>query len=388
MSCLLKYKWVKLQRGAIPNLPGVLPAYLRLTARAAFAAGKVRYCQHTNDIPAGGWAGGIVGLKSIMGVKSAEKALRTMDTLSDLNLITYSYNRENKLISYKINDHITDPEIKPEKENSIFAHAPESFIRIYRNLTNRLLHTDFVFEEGDAWLDLWCHTVSGDNINIFSFMAPCVQFERNHAAITLSNLAERWNWNKLKVQRFLAKNRNVFCLKKLPGSFGAVIFNLSHMDIAAPEEPSTDQLFSVCRFIKKKHKNTRFIQSDREQFCQLVLKYTKKCMASFYEKNRVSFPFIYAYCSPVSCRITVLHKGCGGVLENIIERKIKNKAFPGAQSILFTDPFLRATMEADPALLNALDDDLRPQPGESVPFTRKVSFKAWTPEDNAAYFYG
>ncbi len=101
MSCQLKYNWVKLQRQQIPNLDGIMSFYLRLSARAASKAGIVRYCQFMNDIEPGMWSGGIVGLKSILGLKNADKALDTLRVLPDLDLITYDYNRENKSVRSK-----------------------------------------------------------------------------------------------------------------------------------------------------------------------------------------------------------------------------------------------------------------------------------------------
>ena len=82
MSCLLKFKWVKLQRQQIPVMNGIMSYYLRLVARAAVKPGTVRYCQYLNDVEPGTWSGGIVGLKSILGLKNADKALDTLRVLS------------------------------------------------------------------------------------------------------------------------------------------------------------------------------------------------------------------------------------------------------------------------------------------------------------------
>lgn len=69
MSCLLKYRWVKLPRALVPSGKGVLGSWARLAARAAFRAGTGRYCGHMNAVTPGMWSGGIVGVKSILGVR-------------------------------------------------------------------------------------------------------------------------------------------------------------------------------------------------------------------------------------------------------------------------------------------------------------------------------
>lgn len=72
MKCLFTYKWVKLPRAHIPTGKGLMGSFLRLASRAAFRPGKARYCGYTNDVNAGSWVGGIVGLKSILGVKGSQ----------------------------------------------------------------------------------------------------------------------------------------------------------------------------------------------------------------------------------------------------------------------------------------------------------------------------
>lgn len=69
MKCLFTYEWVKLPRAHIPAGKGLMGSFLRLASRAAFRSGKARYCGYTNDVNAGAWAGGIVGLKSILGIQ-------------------------------------------------------------------------------------------------------------------------------------------------------------------------------------------------------------------------------------------------------------------------------------------------------------------------------
>ncbi len=76
MKRLLKYQWVKLPRSQMPAGKGVMGAWARLASRAAFRNGQARYCGYINQVTIGSWAGGIVGLKSILGIKNRSKALQ------------------------------------------------------------------------------------------------------------------------------------------------------------------------------------------------------------------------------------------------------------------------------------------------------------------------
>ena len=82
MKCLSKYKWVKVPRDEIPDDTGILIYYLRLASRVAFRKGFSQYCGHKNAVEAGSWAGGIVGLKSILKAKSRRETLEIMDELT------------------------------------------------------------------------------------------------------------------------------------------------------------------------------------------------------------------------------------------------------------------------------------------------------------------
>ena len=73
MSCLERFLWTKLPRSVVPSCKGILSHWAHLAARAAFRKGIVSYCGHRNPVEPGTWAGGIVGLKSILGVKSVNR---------------------------------------------------------------------------------------------------------------------------------------------------------------------------------------------------------------------------------------------------------------------------------------------------------------------------
>ena len=66
MSCLLKFNWVKLPRSTLPPGKGLMGAWARLAACAAFRPGQADYCGYQNDVELASWVGGIVGLKSIL----------------------------------------------------------------------------------------------------------------------------------------------------------------------------------------------------------------------------------------------------------------------------------------------------------------------------------
>ena len=104
MKCLLKYQWVKLPRNQMPPGKGIMGAWARLASRAAFRNGQARYCRYVNQVTIGSWAGGIVGLKSILGIKNRNKALEMMDKLVQLGYIGYELNpkQRNSLIRLRI----------------------------------------------------------------------------------------------------------------------------------------------------------------------------------------------------------------------------------------------------------------------------------------------
>ena len=103
-KCLLKFPWVKVPREEIQALKGLLGYWLKLVSRAAFRKGTSTYCGYENAVEPGMWVGGIVGLKSILGVKRRNHALQIMNELQELGYITYSIDKRTKLLKYQIND--------------------------------------------------------------------------------------------------------------------------------------------------------------------------------------------------------------------------------------------------------------------------------------------
>ena len=90
MKCLQRYNWVKLPRNALPTGKGFMGAWMRLASRAAFRKGMASYCGYENAVEPGMWAGGVVGLKSILGVGSRSKALETLDKLAQFGYFDYA----------------------------------------------------------------------------------------------------------------------------------------------------------------------------------------------------------------------------------------------------------------------------------------------------------
>ena len=159
MKCLLKYQWVKLPRNQMPTGKGIMGAWARLASRAAFRNGQARYCRYVNQVTIGSWAGGIVGLKSILGIKNRNKALEMMDELVQLGYIDYELNPKTKKLTYQIKDWVVQCSGEPcMGAEAVYATPGYGFLCLPRNITQRLVEAHDYFDEADAWLDLWCHT--------------------------------------------------------------------------------------------------------------------------------------------------------------------------------------------------------------------------------------
>ena len=95
-KCLFRYQWVKLPRNHLPVGKGIMGYWAKLASRAAFRRGRAKYCGYTNDVMPGMWSGGVVGLKSILGVKRRTEALEIMNTLSRFGYIRYTLDEKTK----------------------------------------------------------------------------------------------------------------------------------------------------------------------------------------------------------------------------------------------------------------------------------------------------
>ena len=302
MKCLMKYDWVKLQRSHLPQGKGLMRLWARLASRAAFRKGQAEYCGHINAVNAGEWSGGIVGIKSILGAKKRSEALKTLDRLSELGYISYSLDEKTKKLTYKICDWVVKCSGADCMDGNVYTSQGYGFLCLPRNITERLAKDNYIFEESDAWLDLWCHTVFEDPDNAFSFLAPTVQYEKNGAILTLETLGQRWGWEKTKVWRFLKKHGDVFALYRLPGSYGCLIYNKLYPSNKEVLMPTDAEIVSILDRIRILGANTHKNSNDHEHINKLVSWYSRKITQETSEKapeNRValSAPIIRAYIS-------------------------------------------------------------------------------------------
>ena len=162
MKCLRKYQWVKLPRNRLPEGKGVMGAWARLASRAAFRKGQALYCGHINAVSPGMWSGGVVGLKSILGLKSRQKALEVLQTMADLGYVQYTLDSKTKKLTYQITDWVVKCSGKECMQGAVYATEGYGFLCLPRNITEHLAEKRYIFEESDAWMDLWCHSVWED----------------------------------------------------------------------------------------------------------------------------------------------------------------------------------------------------------------------------------
>lgn len=253
-------------------------AWTRLASRAAFRNGQARYCNYINQVTIGSWAGGIVGLKSILGIKNRNKALEMMDRLAQLSYIDYELDPKTKKLTYQIKDWVVQCSGEPcMGSEAVYATPGYGFLCLPRNITQRLAEAHYHFDESDAWLDLWCHTVWQEPGNVFSHMAPIIQFGKYGAVLTLETLGHRWGWEKTKVWRFFKKHVDAFPLQKLPGSFGCLIFNTSYPAGTSFSVPEPAQVQRILEEIRICGRNTHIKSSnDHERMNQWIAWYSRK----------------------------------------------------------------------------------------------------------------
>lgn len=245
MKCLRKYAWVKLPRDYPDMGKGLMGYWAKLASRAAFRKGNAKYAGHINPVTPGMWAGGIVGLKSILGVRSRSQALQVLEQLASYGYLTYSLDPKTKKFTYEITDWVVKCSGAECLSGTVYATEGYGFLCMPRSITARLVETGKVFDEADAWLDLWCHTTYGDYANAFSFLAPTVQYGKYGSVLTLETLGQRWKWEKTKVWRFFRKHRDVFSLHRLPGSYGCLVFNKSYPSGTEYQEPDSAEVVSI-----------------------------------------------------------------------------------------------------------------------------------------------
>ena len=306
MKCLLKYQWVKLPRSQMPAGKGIMGAWARLASRAAFRNGQASYYKYVNQVTIGSWVGGIVGLKSILGVKKRNRALELMDELARLGYIDYELDPKTKKLTYQIKDWVVQCSGEPcMGAEAVYATQGYGFLCLPRNITQRLAETHYHFDEADAWLDLWCHTVWQDPGNAFSHIAPAVQYGKYGAVLTLETLGRRWGWEKTKVWRFFKKHADAFPLYKLPGSFGCLIFNTGYPAGTSFSLPESNQIKRILEEIRiwgeKTHSKSG---SDHERLNRWITWYSRKVIPSMLEQPQPAVPAEQRRVAVSDCYIT------------------------------------------------------------------------------------
>lgn len=285
MKCLMKYEWVKLMRSHLPQGKWLMGSWVRLASRAAFRKGQAEYCGYTNEVSAGEWSGGIVGVKSILGIKRRSEAIETLERLSELGYISYTLDSTTKKLTYRICDWVVKCSGGECMGGNVYTTQGYGFLCLPRSITERLTEKNYIFEETDAWLDLWCHTVFEDQINAFSFLAPIVQYGKYGAILTLETLGQRWGWEKTKVWRFLKKHGDVFALYRLPGSFGCLIYNKLYPANKEVSLPTDAEIMCILDKIRILGANTQRNTSDHEHINKIVAWYSKRITLEFLSRT-------------------------------------------------------------------------------------------------------
>ncbi len=288
MKCLWHYEWVKLPRNIVPEGKGVLGDWARLASRAAFRKGTSLYCGYTNTVIPGMWAGGVVGLKSILGTKSRKKALDTMEKLQQLGYVRYELNQDTKKFTYQITDWVRRCSGAACMKGAVYTTNGYGFLCLPRNITERLVREHYIFDETDAWLDLWCHTVTEDPNNVFSFMAPAIQYGKYGAILTLETLGQRWGWEKTKVWRFFKKHGDVFALYRLSSSYGCLIFNKRYPVDTEVSLPEQEEIMKIVEQIRELSADVPKKGSEHEHLSQMVAWYSRKLTCDLVETGNES----------------------------------------------------------------------------------------------------
>lgn len=308
MKCLHKYPWVKFHRSQIPSGKGVMGSWMRLAAQVAYRTGNAKYCEHINKVSVGEWVGGIVGVKAMLGLRSKKAAMGILNQLSEIGLIEYTLDPITKRLAYRIPDWVQECSAPPAgSSKAVYATNQVGFICVPRSISQRLVDAGLRFDEMDAWLDLWVHTVSSDPANIFSMTAPVVQYAETEIALTLEKLGVRWKWEKTKVWRFFRKYSDTFALARLPGSQGCVIVNrLYDRDVPLDESGLEEEFVRILGIIRTIARNAYSRGTDHERVNMLLVRYSRtassmmKNPAISDENDRVALfaPITRAYLSP------------------------------------------------------------------------------------------
>lgn len=143
-KCLLKYQWVKLPRAHLPAGKGIMGYWAKLASRSAFRKGQAHYCSYTNDVMPGMWSGGMVGLKSILGVKSRSAAFEIMEELQRYGFLRYTLDARTKKLEYAITDWVVKCSGAECTGGAVYATEGYGFLCLPRSITQRLVEQDYL----------------------------------------------------------------------------------------------------------------------------------------------------------------------------------------------------------------------------------------------------
>ncbi len=146
MKCLMRYEWVKLLRSHLPEGKGILGMWAKLASRAAFRKGIASYCGYENEVVPGMWSGGIVGVKSILGVRSRKKAFEILEILSKLRYIRHTLDVKTKKLTYQITDWVIRCSGEECMNGAVYTTGGYGFLCMPRNITERLIEEQMLDE--------------------------------------------------------------------------------------------------------------------------------------------------------------------------------------------------------------------------------------------------
>lgn len=281
-KCPADYKWVKVPRVLMPpKCKGIMKDYFKIAFASAYRDGVVQYCGYENKVKSKQWVGGPAGLKRLLERRSRDITLDALFALQEFNYVSTFFEHGGKItidvldIILPQNCSIRD-KVKQDTEKYISEHYEtlemceienlqryaieynekcyvndnSGFICIPRNLTERLVEKGYVFNDADAFYDLYLHTVYNYENNPFSQKCPSVMYNRVSSVLTLDKLGERWGWSKNKVSRFFKKFSDYFSLMKLQSSYGCVIFNRAFQTDFEITVPTQEECFAVVNEFK------------------------------------------------------------------------------------------------------------------------------------------
>ena len=106
-------------------------------------------------------------------------------------------------------------------------------------------------------------------------MAPTVQYCQYGASLTLEDLGRRWGWEKTKVWRFLQKNGDAFTLRKVPGSYGCLIFNNLYPTSTKFTVPTSEEIARILNEIRILGENAHNSGTDNQRINQMIAHFSR-----------------------------------------------------------------------------------------------------------------